>query len=427
MTLEEWLHKEKLSATAFDSEELLESFLKEMTAGLTGTASSLPMIPSYIHPIHHIPPNKPVAVIDAGGTNLRTCLVEFDKDALPTLSHFNKQPMPGSLEEISADAFFNILADALEPMKNDFEQLGFCFSYTAEILPDQDARLLHWTKEIKMPELVGNRVGNGLQNALQQRGIHGKEIIILNDTVATLLSAIAEDGDNPASSHIGIILGTGTNSAYIEQNKNIGKINVTLKHATQVINVESGNFSRLDRGRIDRIFDAESEEPGQGVFEKMMSGAYLGDLTLLALKQAKENGYLSASASAMIAATTSLSIMHIDNFTADNGRDIGILESPLLTEKDQAIIRTVFNALVGRAAMFTAVNIAATAIKSGEGHNACRPICINIDGSTYHMTYRLAERTQDHLQHLLETRSIHVRCVHSNNAPIIGAAIAAYQ
>ena len=145
--------------------------------------------------------------------------------------------MPGSLEEISADAFFNILADALEPMKNDFEQLGFCFSYTAEILPDQDARLLHWTKEIKMPELVGNRVGNGLQNALQQRGIHGKEIIILNDTVATLLSAIAEDGDNPASSHIGIILGTGTNSAYIEQNKNIGKINVTLKHATQVINV----------------------------------------------------------------------------------------------------------------------------------------------------------------------------------------------
>ena len=55
MTLEEWLHKEKLSATAFDSEELLESFLKEMTAGLTGTASSLPMIPSYIHPIHHIP------------------------------------------------------------------------------------------------------------------------------------------------------------------------------------------------------------------------------------------------------------------------------------------------------------------------------------------------------------------------------------
>ncbi|MEE9368225.1 MAG: hypothetical protein V3V05_05100 [Pontiella sp.] len=51
-----------------------------------------------------------------------------------------------------------MLVDALEPIKDEFDSIGFCFSYVATIMPDYDGRLLRWTKEIKIPELIGKHI-----------------------------------------------------------------------------------------------------------------------------------------------------------------------------------------------------------------------------------------------------------------------------
>jgi len=419
-----WLKEQKVAAAAYDAEELLAAFLDEMEKGLAGDASSLAMIPAYVGTAGRVPVETSVAVIDAGGTNLRIGISRFDAQGHVQFSGFSKQPMPGRDAEQTADEFYAELADALEPLQDKFENIGFCFSYPTTILPDHDGRLLHWTKEIKIPELVGQLVGSGLLAALEARGISGKRVVVLNDTVAALLAGMAQGQAFGASSYVGFILGTGTNTAYVESNKNIGKLEGYIGPGSQGINIESGGFAVVPRGPFDVQFDERSENPGIHIFEKLISGVYMGPLALELLQALASAGALSDSGGAALSIMKEISTIHIDNLAADNGRDIGVLGSEAFSNADRETMKTVFNAIVDRAALLTAVNIAATVVKSGEGQNAAHPVCINIDGSTYYKTYQLADKVQAHLKTLMSERGLHIRCIQVDDAPVVGAAIA---
>lgn len=414
MDLKSWLCEQKISRKAYNAEELLASFLSEMEAGLQRESSSLAMINAYLSVADEIPKERSVAVIDAGGTNLRTCLVRFDADGNPVFSDVVKQSMPGRFEEISSAFFYKVLVDALEPLSDRFDEIGFCFSYPADILPNGDGRLLYWTKEIKIPELVGQCVGSGLQAALKARGISDKKVIMLNDTVATLLAGQAQGEQFNASSFIGFILGTGTNTAYIEK----------MESGAQILNVESGGFDAFPSGPYDDLLDARSENPGSYRFEKVISGVYMGVLTLELMRAWRKEGGFSAAAAEAIDAMDDLYIVEVDNLAAENGRDIGVLGSDAFNESDRETIRTIFKAIVERAALFTAVNISAAVVRCGEGQDPARPICINIDGSTYYKTLGLEDQVQEHLVQILGERGLHIRCVSVDSAPVTGAAIA---
>jgi hexokinase len=424
MDIKAWLKKQMVSAEAYDTGELLHNFMLEMEKGLDGEASSLAMIPAYVGTHGKVESGRRVAVIDAGGTNLRICMAEFSDGGKIELSGFSKQAMPGRDEEISAARFYAVLADALEPIKDGFDCIGFCFSYPATIMPDFDGRLLHWTKEIKIPELVGKHIGAGLIQALEERGIAGKKVVVLNDTVAALLAGLAQGQQFGASSYIGFILGTGTNTAYVEDNANIGKLDGYLGAGSQVINVESGGFGAFKRGPLDLQLDARSENPGGHVFEKTISGVYMGAITLELLQALIPEGIFSDTAAAALSIMNELSTIHIDNLAADNGRDIGVLGSEAFTDPDRGIMKTVFSAVVDRAALLTAVNILAAVVKGGAGQDAAHPVCVNIDGSTYYKTFQLADKVQAHLATMLAERGLHIRCVQVDDAPIVGAAIA---
>ena len=420
-----WLNEQMVSASAYDVEALLDSFELEMEKGLSGEASSMAMLPAYVSAASTLPLDTPVAVIDAGGTNLRTCIARFDQHGQVQLSHFNKQPMPGRDHEIGADEFYRVLADALTPLKDEFTNIGFCFSYPATVMPNYDGRLLHWTKEIKIPELVGRHIGEGLLDELEARGIYGKNVVVLNDTVAVLLAGLAKGQAFNASSYIGLILGTGTNTAYVEKNDNIGKLDGYLESGEQVINVESGGFSVFKRGPVDLQLDENSENTGSHIFEKAISGAYMGQLTLELLQALTAEGVFSSAGGAALSIMNELSTIHIDNLLAGNGRDTGVLESEAFSDDDREVMKTVFASVVDRAALLTAVNIVATVIKSGAGRDPERPICINIDGSTYYKTDQLADKVQAHLKSMVVERELHIRCVQVDDAPVVGAAIAA--
>ena len=49
-----------------------------------------------------------------------------------------------------------------------------------------------------------------------------------------------------------------------------------------------------------------------------------------------------------------------------------------------------------RAAVLTAVNLASAILKTGEGRDAARPVCVNVDGATYYrtLTADFAQRVQ---------------------------------
>ncbi len=424
MDINAWLKEQMIAVAAYDADALLASFIEEMEKGLAGKASSLAMIPAYVGTDGRVPSDTSVAVIDAGGTNLRIGIARFDARGEVQLSRFSKQPMPGRDHEQTAHEFYSVLADALEPLKDEFKNMGFCFSYPATILPDYDGRLLHWTKEIKIPELIGQHVGAGLLAALEARGISGRQVVVLNDTVAALLAGMAQGQAFGASSYIGFILGTGTNTAYVECNENIGKLDGYLGSGSQVINVESGGFAGVPRGPFDLRLDECSENPGGHVFEKLISGVYMGPLALELLQALASEGEFSNRGGAALSIMKDLSTIHIDNLAAGNDRDTGVLGSEAFSDADRETMKTVFMAVVGRAALLTAINIAAAVVKGGAGRDAAHPVCVNIDGSTYYKTHQLADQVQAHLETLLGARGLHIRCIQVDDAPAVGAAIA---
>ena len=94
--VENFLRANGLDERARDSDRLLAGFAAEMAAGLAGTPSSLPMIPAYLSVDRPVPADRPVIVLDAGGTNLRVGVVKFDAAGTPHISQFSRHKMPGA-------------------------------------------------------------------------------------------------------------------------------------------------------------------------------------------------------------------------------------------------------------------------------------------------------------------------------------------
>lgn len=413
-----------VSAADIDRQSMIGAFLQEMEKGLKGEDSSLRMIPAYVGVNGKIPVGSKVAVVDAGGTNFRSGVVSIP----PAVEDRENQPMPGCKQEVSEDEFYQAFAEQFKRVaaKATVDKFGWCFSYNADVTPQLDARLNCWTKGIKAPAIVGQYVG---AEVLKRLG--GGSIAIVNDTVATLLAAKAVEGDRIYSSYIGFILGTGTNTAYVERNCNITKLEGLDPAGSMIINAESGSFDKLERSKFDLAMDAKQIDPGHNPLEKMIAGAYLGAIGLEVYKAAAKEGLFSAKAAAAIGGLGSLETIDFDNFCAafrKEGRD-NPLDSIFTDEDDAKMARRLGIPVFERAAVLTAIHLAAFCIKSGAGADASAPIAINADGSTYYKTRSIhfAETVKSELDDMLvRRRNIHYEITAQvEDAPMVGAAIAA--
>jgi hexokinase len=410
---------------AIDVAEMLGAFEREMVAGLDGRPGSLPMIPAYISIDRPVPVGQPVIVIDAGGTNLRVATVCFDSLGRPTIEDLAKHRMPGTAGVVTADAFYEALAAFLDPVVGKSDSIGFCFSYPAEITADCDARLLRWTKQVQVPSVVGTMVGAGLLSHLAKRG-HRRRVTVLNDTVATLLAGKSAGIVRHYSAYVGFILGTGTNTAFVEHHAHIGKVKGLSPTGTMAINVESGSFGLAPRSRFDEILDATTGDPGTYTFEKMISGAYLGGVGLTILQAAARAGLFSAPAAHGLLAWQSLANKDLDDFCANPFIENGPFAALQLSADDRRTAMELGAQVYIRAALFAAVNIAAAVIKTGAGRDPLHPVGVMIDGSTYYrtLTAGLRSRVEEHLRRILGGRGIAYDLLNVDNAPIIGAAVA---
>jgi hexokinase len=222
---------------------------------------------------------------------------------------------------------------------------------------------------------------------------------------------------------VGFILGTGTNTSYVEKNANISKRKDLDPAGAQAINVESGGFGKCPRGPIDLAFDRSTVSPGAYTFEKMISGAYLGGLCLQVLKTAAEEGLFSVGGTESLSSLKELSSIEVDAFLEANGRG---KDHPLgsLPSEDRELARRLFGAVINRAALFAAVNISAAVLKSGGGRSPLHPVCVNVDGSTYYKTEGLRPRAEEYLRHILLSKGISYRLIRVDDSPLIGAAVA---
>ena len=427
-TPEEFLKENGFTPAAeIDRQELIGTFISEMEKGLRGEKSSLMMIPTYVGVNGKIPQGAKAAVLDAGGTNFRGAIVSVP----PAISEKQNRPMPGTKGEVGEEEFYKAFADEVKRLLPDAstKKIGWCFSYPAEATPALDAKLVHWTKNIEAPAIVGQYVGAELLKRLGPDGEGG--IAIVNDTVATLLAAKATEGDKAYSSYIGFILGTGTNSAYVERNSRIEKLSGADPDGSMIINAESGGFDKIEQSAFDKAADQKTGNPTFHIFEKMIAGAYLGGVGLEIYKAAAKEGMFSKKAADAILGLGQLETMDFDNFCAScakPGRE-NVLDAIFANPDDALVARRLGIPVFERAAVLTAVHLAAFVIKSGEGNDPASPVAINADGSTWYKTRAIpfADTVKRELDDMLvKHRNIHYEIVPQiDDAPLIGAAIAA--
>jgi hexokinase len=399
------------------------------------------MIPTYIETDEPLPQNEQVIVIDAGGTNFRAAVVHFDDNNKAVIENLTKAKMPGIEKEISNDEFFDILAGYTKEVADKSDKIGFCFSYPVDMYPSKDGRLVQFSKEIKADEVIGQMIGENLLAAMKRLSLsNDKQVVILNDTVTTLLASygnkdydgyigfILGTGTNTAyDGYIGFILGTGTNTAYIEKNSNITKLNSLPSGKNQIINIESGGYSRAPRGTIDNSFDAKTDVPDTQLLEKMISGAYLGPLCLEVIKTAAANDLFTSIQADRINRITSLDTKAVSDFLAEpiaRNNALGEVISDT-SNYDKAVMESLVDAVITRAAKLTAVNLSAAVIKSGKGTDPDKPVCIVAEGTTFYYLTGMKEKIEKYLEEFLtDNKKRYYEIVNVENATLIGAAIA---
>ncbi|XP_009070206.1 PREDICTED: hexokinase-3-like, partial [Acanthisitta chloris] len=156
--------------------------------------------------------------------------------------------------------------------------LGFTFSFPCQQLGLDKAVLLSWAKGFSASGCVGQDVVHLLQEAAQRKQLSSLKVVaVVNDTVGTMMSC----GHDDPKCEIGLIVGTGTNTCYMEEMQNVGT--VEGDQGCMCINMEWGAFG--DNGCLDHIFtnfdrlvDKKTINPGKQRFEKLISGTYLGEI-----------------------------------------------------------------------------------------------------------------------------------------------------
>jgi hexokinase len=423
-----FLRQQGMYHADIDLRQTCRSFLDAMDNGLAGRKDALAMLPTYIETEKIVPRDQPVIVMDAGGTNFRVAVVSFRDDGTADISDLKIYAMPGIERAIGRDAFFAAMAGYVRDLADKSDHIGFCFSYPVEMFPDKDGRVLYFSKEIKAPEVVGQMIGAGLGGALNVSGNKPKkQIVLLNDTVATLLAGRIDSRGRNYDSYIGFILGTGTNTAYVEQNRNITKARNLAAGKSQIINIESGAFGGAPRGPIDVQLDATSGAPGVNIFEKMISGAYIGPLCAATMQLAAQEGLFSAPTAHQLLRLNNLATKDVSDFLAHPcGTDNPLAQAVYgAASEDAAGLFHLIDALVERAAKLTAINLSSTALKSGKGQNPCRPICIVAEGTTFYRLTSMRQKVEYYLkQYLVDQEGVHYEITSVDNATLIGAAIA---
>lgn len=411
-----FLQEMALDPAVIEMEKLCLAFLAEMERALKGEVSSLPMLATHLRSDVEIVPNQQVITMDAGGTNFRSSLVSFDQQGKAEIRAFQRRAMPGFQKEVSSQDFFATLGDEIERLFHLSDLIGFCFSYEAEVGPDYDAIALRFSKEIQAESVLGLPLGKSLLQEMSRRGypVTSKRVVVLNDTVATLLASRVALKDQCFSSYIGFILGTGTNTAYVEAGE-------------EIINVESGSFD-LALGELDSQFFDTTQEPTVHRFEKLIGGAYLGPFAHLCLRKAVEQALLSDHFGRHFEQITTLTTAQMSDFLEPTSRSTSLLNSCVASIEDEKVLYCILNAIVERSAKLAAVNLAAIILKSDEGHQKERPICINADGTTFSKTANLRRYTEGYLEAFLQGEyQRYFTVIQVPDAPTLGTAVAALQ
>lgn len=390
--------------------------------------SAMDMIPVWQNMFKETPKNKSVIVIDAGGTNFRAALIQFDKHGQPFVDLFSKSFMPAIDEEMTNDEFFDAISLKLEYLKNRSSIIAFCFSFAVEIFPDGSGKALKLSKEIKLPEITNCKINEGLKEALLRRGWQNDvKVVMTNDTSAVLQSGLFYNGKK-FNSYIGFVLGTGLNCAYIEFNS-IEKIkNSSFYGQPQIVVCEAGKTSVIKQSLFDKRLTDNFNLTDDYLLERMCSGKYLGSLTSLIIRTAAHDKLFSnTNINDALSHFKDADTQEISHFLKECNHKQNMFSdffnSNELSE-DYIKLYGICNSVFERAARLSASVIAAACLKT-----SCKKqsdICITADGSLFIKGFMLKEKVYEYLYSFLtEKYGIKFIIRTEDDSVLLGSAVSA--
>lgn len=296
----------------------VHEFMRQMDEGLQETGTTMSQIPTYVTAVPNGTEKGLYMAVDLGGTNFRVCSIQLHGNSTFSLTQ-TKVAIPKDLMVAkTSHELFSFLAKQIElflkthhgehyqshkerrgsvwmgDKEEDVFSLGFTFSFPVQQSGINKGALIRWTKGFDIHDTVGKDVCALLQQEIDILGLPVRVAALVNDTVGTLM-ARSYTSPGKTGTLLGAIFGTGTNGAYVEKLKKITKLkkmgsaagDIDTSTGEMIVNTEWGSFdnhmSVLPNTPYDRNLDKESVNPGIQMFEKRVSGMFLGEILRRAL------------------------------------------------------------------------------------------------------------------------------------------------
>ncbi|KFK39983.1 hypothetical protein AALP_AA3G314700 [Arabis alpina] len=388
--------------------------------------------------------------LDLGGTNFRVHSVQLGgmkERVIATKSETISIPQElktGTSEELFgfiASKLANFVANENIPDRFRLEQgrkreIGFTFSFPVHQTSIDSGTVIRWTKGFKVSGMEGKNVVACLNEAMEEHGLNMRVSALVNDAVGTLAGARYLDEDVM----MGVILGTGTNACYVDQKNAIPKLQSisSSSSGTTIINTEWGGFSKiLPRTIFDQEMDEASVNRCEHLYEKMISGMYLGEIGRRVLLQMCETSHLfGQSVPVNLSTGFALSTKDLCKMQEDKTDDLlivgSILNKVLEVEANLEVrmrVAEVCDTVVKRAGRLAGAGIVAIMEKIEKDTkrlSSGQRTVVAIDGALYEYNPRFRQYMQDAVVELLGDKlASHIEIKHTKDVSGIGAALLA--
>ncbi|PPJ50173.1 hypothetical protein CBER1_05223 [Cercospora berteroae] len=292
----------------------VKEFIRQMDEGLGKNGATMSQIPTYVTAVPNGTEKGLYMAVDLGGTNFRVCSIQLHGNSTFSLTQ-SKVKIPHELMVAkTSHELFSFLAKQIElflkthhedhytshkegkgTSEHEVFSLGFTFSFPVQQSGINKGTLIRWTKGFDIQDTVGKDVCALLQAEIDALGLPVRVAALVNDTVGTLM-ARSYTSPGKTGTLLGAIFGTGTNGAYVEKLDKVTKLQklsaqeageIDSSTGEMIINTEWGSFdnhlSVLPQTPYDADLDLESVNPGIQMFEKRISGMFLGEILRRAL------------------------------------------------------------------------------------------------------------------------------------------------
>ncbi|KAI0491591.1 hypothetical protein KFK09_025851 [Dendrobium nobile] len=441
--------EEKCATPIGKLRQVADAMMVEMHAGLASEGGSkLKMLISYVDSLPKGDEKGLFYALDLGGTNFRVIRVQLGGKERGVINQEAEEvSIPPHLMVGSSFELFDFIASEVARFvtseSEEYQlpagrqrELGFTFSFPVRQTSLASGTLIKWTKGFSIEETVGEDVVSELTKAIERQGLDLRVAALVNDTVGTLAGGRYYDNDVVAA----VILGTGTNAAYVERAHAIPKWHGLLpKSGEMVINMEWGNFrsSHLPLTEYDLSLDTESLNPGEQIFEKLISGMYLGEiLRRVLLSLAEEASFFGDTVPPKLMVPFILRTPHMSSMHLDTSSDLRVVASKLkdilgisnTSFKTRKMIVKLCEIIAKRGARLSAAGIFGILKKQGRDVLATEKqrTVVALDGGLFEHYTTFRKILESTLAEMLgEEAASSVIIKHANDGSGIGAALIA--